>query len=95
MNTKILLLILIISFALTSYANENANENASEFKVTYSIVFNSINLQQAAEKEKEIRKIFKDACKIEIKLEGVQESDQNVYLQNLPYYSKDGWIINY
>ena len=45
-----------------------ANEN-QKFEVVFTVKFNSITLAEAAEKEKEFRERYKEACSVEISLE--------------------------
>ena len=44
-----------------------ANEN-QKFEVVFTVKFNSISLTEAAEKEKEFRERYKEACSVEISL---------------------------
>ena len=44
-----------------------ANEN-QKFEVVFTVKYNAITLAEAAEKEKEFRERYKDACSVEISL---------------------------
>jgi len=55
------------------WSREDNAPSVQEFKVTYSVVYNSITLSKAAQIEKEIKRMFNDACKIDIKLEKTDE----------------------
>lgn len=40
--------------------------DAKKFSVTYSITFNSLTLTEAGAKERAIRELFDDACKVDV-----------------------------
>jgi len=50
-----------------------------KWKVTFSVTYNSMTLQEAADKEKLFRELFKDACDVDVDLWG----DVKVYYENI------------
>ena len=64
MKKLIALIILLASVVL-------ADHNAQKFKVTYTITFNELTLQEASRLEKVIKQDYSDACEIDVSLEKV------------------------
>ena len=60
---KLLLLSLFFMFAVNLEAE--VNQKPQKFEVVYTITYNAITLEEAADKEILIKKRFKDACKVE------------------------------
>lgn len=76
---KLILFTIFLLFPLT------VNVAPKKFKVTFTITFNELSLQQAADKEEEIRERFKEACEIDFELVGV-ESDLTVSFGDSIWY---------
>lgn len=65
---KLTLFTIFLFFPLT------VNVAPKKFKVTFTITFNELSLQQVADKEEEIRERFENACVIDVELAGVESS---------------------
>jgi len=50
-----------------------------KFETTFTIVFNEITLEEASQLEKRIKRIFRDACKIEVELDKVEQEFITIY----------------
>jgi len=70
MRKWILVLLVLVFFVSTASA---LNDKASKFKTTFKITFNSITLEEAAKLEKQIKKVFKDACSLDTTVSGVND----------------------
>lgn len=60
---------IVVLMLMTSLAYAEVKQEPQKFEVKYTITYNAITLDEAAKKEKDIKKKYKDACKVEIKLE--------------------------
>ena len=68
---KGLLVVLLSMFCLTG--NAEVNQDPQKFEVTYTIVYNAISLEEAADKEVLLKKRFKDACSVKVKAKAVKD----------------------
>ena len=63
--------VLVLAFVTISFAE--VKQEAQKFKVSYTITYKSINLEEAAKIETAIKKEFKDACVVNI---NIQQDDR-------------------
>lgn len=86
---KLTLFTIFLLFPLT------VNVAPKKFKVTFTITFNELSLQQAADKEEEIRERFKEACVIDVELAGVDNNitQAAIDITTLEYWEGDSTII--
>lgn len=64
---KVFLITLLLMFCFLLGA-EAVNKSAQKFEVEYTIIYNAITLEEAADKEILIKKRFKDACEVNIEV---------------------------
>ena len=77
---------LIALFFLAVLLTASTDKKQQEFEVTYTVTYNSITLQRAAELEKVFRDKFNDACKVEVnvkKIESGWTSTGRIYYDTL------------
>ena len=63
---KRLIFILMVLFTMFSIAGD---KEPQKFKVTFTVTFNELTLEQASKKEMVIKELLKDACDINVKIE--------------------------
>lgn len=63
---------LIALFFLAVLLTASTDKKPQEFEVTYTVIYNSITLQRAAELEKIFRDKFGDACKVEVTVKKIE-----------------------
>jgi len=67
---SIILIVLLSSLLIAS------DKQPKKFKVTYSITFNEVTLEKAAQIEKEISKQFGESCEIKIELSAIKDVEE-------------------
>lgn len=67
MKTIIVVIIIFLSFCSVTFA-EDKKQEPKKFEVIFTVRYNEMTLGEAAEKEKEFRKLFKDACDVDVAL---------------------------
>ena len=65
---------LIALFFITVLLTASTDKKPQEFEVTYTVTYNSITLQRAAELEKIFRGKFGDACKVEVTVKKIENA---------------------
>jgi len=65
---------LIALFFLAVLLTASTDKKPQEFEVTFTVTYNSITLQRAAELEKIFRDKFGDACKVEVTVKKIENA---------------------
>jgi len=84
----VIAMMLVFTLACTLSAEEDVKHQPKKMKTTFTIVFNEITIQEAADLERRINKEFKDACSVEVDMEPVSVSE---YINPTVMY--DGVIV--
>lgn len=68
------ILLLLTGCEVAKAHDEPANKNLplKKFEVKFVVKYNAITLQEAAEKERQFKKLYKDACKVNVKITEAQ-----------------------
>ena len=83
---KIFIIALALLFCTTVYA-EDKKEEPKKFKTVFTVQYNEMTLEEAAKKEKEFRKLYKDACKVDVTLSEISHgtmtfsSAESIYMR--------------
>ena len=62
---------MIFLFSIFAAAQQN-KVSAKKFEITYTVKYNAITLQEAADLELVFRKLYKDACRVDVKVKEAQ-----------------------
>ena len=92
-RTMLVLMLVGLVFCFGAIAKDF---KASKFKVTYEIVYNAITLDEAAAIERNIKKRFDDACKVNVevkKIEGSFINDDAVDFDLGSVITEGSWIV--
>ena len=71
-------LIIISMFIFASLLNGDDKVQPKKFEITFVVTYNELTLEEAGKKEAEIRKLFEDACKVDVKVAEVSNSGLNL-----------------
>lgn len=63
----IILFLSCCTFCTIAYA-EDKKQEPKKFKVIFTVQYNAITLADAAKREKAFRALYKEACKVDVKL---------------------------
>ena len=75
----------IVLYSAVSFAE--LSQEATKHKVTFTLTFNALTLDEAADKEALIQKRFKDACILKTKVEEVATDGQYFYISTDDNYT--------
>ena len=68
--TTLLIIVLLIPF-VSHITADTSKDQPKKFEVTFTVTYNAITLEAAAEKEKDFRKRYIDACNVDVTIKEV------------------------
>lgn len=81
----ILVILLAFSFLVAQVTRPDRpiedNDEYIKVEVTYSVTYNAITLEKAAQLEKHFRNGYKDACKVDVKIEIIEKNERFNYIR--------------
>jgi len=69
---KLIILVCLLLPVMVFYAGETKIQR-QKFEVTFTVTYNAITLEDAAQKELEFRERYSDACKVKVSLKEAQQ----------------------